>query len=301
MRLSVVGLVVLAAACGGKKEADKEASGAGTGSALASGHGTGTGAVAAVVIDAAPAPPPDAAPLVDLPPLVIGELDEATIKKSINLNNAGYAAHKKQDWATAEAKYTEAVRADPGNTRARFNLACVYSSSDQADKAFFVLGQFKQPNCRACDAVLLKAKVDREWKARLDDPRFVALQEGITGEPTDTEKVTRMLIKALKTGKTDGMEPYIHPRNPIKVTELVWGPDQPKPEYIYGWTGFVKEVGKGNKELDLLDIECNRDGSCCTSAPGERGDSTDTVDDVCFEGGGDVLFVSSFTYDFGPI
>lgn len=186
----VVMALLLCGACGGSKDEDKkEPPGTGTGT----GTGTMTGPGPAVAtVDAAPVALPDAAPapppLVDLPPLVISDADEATIKKGINLNNAGYVFHKDKKWAEAEAKYTEAVRADPGNTRARFNLACVYSSSGQTDKAFYVLGQFKQPGCRACDAVLLKAKVDREWKAHLKDPRFLALQEGITAEPTDIKK-----------------------------------------------------------------------------------------------------------------
>lgn len=294
------GLVVLVCvACGGSKESKEQANEQakpveGSGSAAAS------GTAVAVAVDAAPAvpvAPPDAAPLVDLPPLVVGEADEETIKKSVNLNNAGYVAHKKQDWPTAEAKYTEAVRADPGNLRARFNLACVYSSSDQADKAFFVLAQFKQADCRACDAVLLKAKADREWQARLQDPRFVVLQDGLAPTPTDLKQATRALQKALRAKKPDGLEPYIHPRNPIKVTEVAYG-EEVKPEYFYGWPGLVRLLGTMITKLELNDIRsCAK--SCCTT--GERGDSSFVVDKVCFEGGGDVLFVSSIEFDSGPI
>src|SRR6185503_5523640 len=122
----VVLLLLVVVACGGKKEEPKpekkqeQKQGSGTGTQVGPGPVIVDAAPVAVV-DAAPAAAP---PLVDLPPLVIADADEDTIKNSVNLNNAGYAAHKKKDWPTAEAKYTEAVRADPGNLRARFNLAC---------------------------------------------------------------------------------------------------------------------------------------------------------------------------------
>ena len=306
-------VAVLVGGCGGKKE-DTEASGiggtgsaggsgsaSGSGSVVASGSASGSGSAAASgsASGGAGVAAADASPLGDLPPLSLAEADEETIKKSVDLNNVGYAAHKKKDWPAAEAGYIDAVKADPGNLRARFNLACVYSSSDQADKAFAVLSQFKVPDCRACDAVLLKAKTDHEWKARLTDPRFVALQDGITAETTDLKQATKALIKAARKGKVDGLEPYIHPRNPIKITSIAWGPqDNAAPTYVYGWPGFVAHIGKGNGDIDELDITCTK--TCCSSH-GQRGDSSDVVEKVCFEGGGDVVFVSSIEYDFGPI
>jgi hypothetical protein len=290
MRALVIGFV-LCAACGGNKEEPGASTGTGT--------GTGTGsAVAAVPVDAAPSPP-DAAPLLgDLPPLVITEADDATIEASAALNNAGYAAHKKKDWAVAAAKYTEAVKRDPGNLRARYNLACVYSSSDQADKAFALLAQFRRPDCRACDAVLVKAQDDHEWAARTRDPRFLAIVDGLAPEPTDIKKVTKQLIAALRTGKTEGLEPYVHPRHPIKSTVFYYSDEEPKPELHYGWTGFVKMVGKGDREIEDNGVRsCAR--NCCET--GDRGDSSYVVDKVCFSGAGKVLFISEIEYDPGPI
>lgn len=107
-----------------------------------------------------------------------------------------------------------------------------------------------------------------------------------------------MLIKALRSGKADGLEPYVHPRNPIKATVFYYSDEQPKPEYLYGWQGFLKEVGKYGKELEDNGVgECEK--NCCST--GQRGDSSFVVDKVCFEGGGDVLFISSIEYDPGPI
>ncbi|KAB2893233.1 MAG: tetratricopeptide repeat protein [Kofleriaceae bacterium] len=249
-------------------------------------------------MDAPPAPADAPSLLGDLPPLLLAEVDEATIKSSVALNNAGYAAHKKKDWATAEAKYREAVKADPGNLRARYNLACVYSSSDQAERAFAVLEQFKRPDCRACDAVLVKAKEDREWAARTQDPRFLAIVDGLTPAKTDMKQVTKLLITALRTGKTDGLEPYVHPRHPIAHSVLAYSPDQPPPDRYYGWSGFLKLVGKGDRSIEDNGVRSCTD-SCCHT--GGRGDSSYVVDKVCFSGTGDVLFISEIELDPGPI
>ena len=106
------------------------------------------------------------------------------------------------------------------------------------------------------------------------------------------------MIKALKSGKAEGLEPYIHPRNPIKVTVASYEPGGDKSVYRYGWAGFMEEVQPRHKTLSILDLGCN--DRCCVSS-GPRGDMTDAIDEVCFDGSGDVLFVSSFTYAWGDI
>lgn len=170
--------VVVVVACS-KKESPSP-------SATPTAAGSGSAAAAPVAIDAAAAAAPiDASLLGDLPALVVGDADKATIEASVKLNTAGYELHKKKQWTGAADKYREAVTADPGNLLARYNLASVYASSGEADKALAALAQFKVPDCRACAGILLHAATDSEWKALHADSRFKAIVGDVAVEPFD--------------------------------------------------------------------------------------------------------------------
>lgn len=287
---NVLLVALLLVACDGKKDAEPAA-------APASAPDPVPGKLDAappVIVDAAAVD----ALLAHLPALDVTAVDRATIEKSVALNAAGYAAHKKKDWPTAIAKYTDAVVADPGNLVARYNLACVYVSSGKVDEGFELLAQFDRPDCRACGATLLHAKNDGEWKPVAADPRFTALVGDVTVAPVKLKDVANQVIAALRTGKPDGLEPYIHPRGPVKVNTLVYGPDQDPPVLHYGWNGFVELVGKGDKQLDDSDIaDCNK--RCCRT--GSRGDSSYVVDEICFTDRGGVPFLASIQLDPGSI
>jgi hypothetical protein len=253
-------------------------------------------------IDAAPPAVVDAAPvdalLAHLPALEVRDVARAAVEQSVALNTAGYAAHRKKDWPTAIARYTEAVLADPGNLVARYNLACVYVSSGEVDEGFELLAQFDRPDCRACAATLLHAKRDGEWKPVAADPRFTALVGDVTVAPVKLKEVAQQVIAALRSGKPDGLEPYVHPRGPVKVSTLVYGPDQDPPVLHHGWSGFVELVGKGDKDLeDSRIVECDK--RCCRT--GSRGDSSYVVDEICFTDRGGVPFLASIQLDPGSI
>src|SRR5207253_3445607 len=118
----------------------------GAGSAAA---GSAKPAVVVVAADAT-APPADASVLGELPAFTLDlPANRADIEAAEKLNNEGYAFHVKKDWANAFAKYGDALKQDPGNLLARYNLASAYHSSGDDVKALALLAQFKQPSCRA--------------------------------------------------------------------------------------------------------------------------------------------------------
>jgi hypothetical protein len=260
---------------------------------------------------APPAPPPakpapvdaaviDAAARADLPPLDLAEVDAKNMTQSIDKNTAGYKQHAAKHYPEAAAAYTEAIKLDPGNLLARYNLASVYSSTNEDDKALALLAQLERSDCRACTGILVHAKTDGEWKHLAKDPRFTAIVDGATADKVDLKKVSQMVIDAVtKGGKLDGLRPYVHPRGPIKVAMLFYGPPEqaPPPDLLYGWTQFAAWAKPIKRLTDAGELNC--DGTCCKAGP--HGDSSFVVGRVCFGGVGGVLFVTEIGLDPGPL
>lgn len=113
-----------------------------------------------------------------------------------------------------------------------------------------------------------------------------------------TKKVAKQVVASVRSGDPTGLERYVHPRTPVKVTSEAYRPDEvTAPELYYGWAAFAAWV-KDKKQVDELDIgRC--DAKCCYH--GERGAESDVVDKVCFGGPGGVSFLTQIHLDYGPI
>jgi len=285
-------VAVVAIGCGSKESSSTSGG---------SGGGSGSGSATTVAADAKPIAVDAAAvasPLGDLPALSLADVDKAAIEASFKLNNEGYQLHKQKKFDDAAAKYRDAVKSDPANLLARYNLASAWLSAGKTDQALAVLAQFEHEDCRACTGILVHAKSDAEWKSVWTDPRFKAATDAAVADKVDRKKVMKLVIEAFKSGKTDGLEPYIHPRSPIKMTEFIYAPpdQQPKPELVYGWSAFKAYVAKPMKLEDAGVARC--DARCCYA--GQRGDSSDVVEHVCFGGPGGVSFVTEIGIEYGP-
>jgi len=283
----VVGVV----ACdSGKKSPATSAGSAAPGSGV-----TAAVADAAVVVIPIDAPPQPG----DVPALALADADAAVIEASSKLNTAGFGFHGKKQYTEAIAKYREALAADPGNLLARYNLASVFALRGDTKTALELLAQFKRPDCRACAGILLHAAKDRDWKALHADPTFKDITGGITVEKMNMKKVFKQVIAAVRTGKPDGLEPFVHPRSPIDISEASYGQGDGKIATLHGWkafTGWLKPTKLDSPNDDEY-TEC--DAKCCHW--GQRGDSSNVIDSVCFAGPGGVLFISSIFFDGGAI
>ena len=80
-----------------------------------------------------------------------------------------------------------------------------------------------------------------------------------------------------------------------RPSQAFWHRRQPVPS-------FRKTVTDSSIEIET-DLPKNGVASCTKTCckTGQRGDSSDVVDEVCFEGPGGVLFLKSIEMDYGPI
>ena len=242
---------------------------------------------AAVTLDAAA---PD--PVSDVPKLDLAPVADATIEASSKLNTAGYKLHKKKDFAGAAAKYREALGVDAGNVLARYNLASAWVSAGEPDKALAVLAHFKRPDCRACTGMLLHARADQEWAPLHADPRFLAIVDGAVADAFDLPAQATAFEEAIRTGKVDGLEAFVHPRSPIQW--VAGPPEDPDSEGVvtrlHGWPAFQAWATKPKDYEKPKKLTCKK--SCCETSFGGLGDSSRYIEELCFEGRGGVLFLS---------
>ncbi len=140
-------------------------------------------------------PPPDAAEPPPPPPVVaptaptatadgLPVLDAATraalAKRPTNaeklearrLNGDGVKLHKKRDYAGAIRLYLDALAAEPQSTLARYNLACAYALTGDAERAIHALLVHRELGHKA---KLEDARVDEDFAGLRDDVRFRTL------------------------------------------------------------------------------------------------------------------------------
>lgn len=297
MRFAVLVLVISAACSKGSQTSANTGSGSAGGSA----------APVVVATADATAAPADASLLGDLPAFTL-ELpaNRADIDAAEKLNNEGYAAHKKKDWATAIATYGEALKKDAGHMLARYNLASAYHSSGDDVRALLVLAQFKQPRCRACDAILLHSKTDSEWKGLAGNAEYNAIVGGVApAEKADLVKLTAKVATALGMKKLDEILPYIHPHAAVRWREWTYDERETHPtfETFYGVAEFQTFVdGLPKKYFDNgARPACEKKGftTCC---PGEtRGDTGYSMGSACFSMIGGIPFINEIQLDPGSI
>lgn len=70
-----------------------------------------------------------------------GRDEELTTSRAIALKKAGITKYKDYDYEGAIGDFTKSLQLSPNDVAVHFNLACAYSLTEQAEKAFHHLGQ----------------------------------------------------------------------------------------------------------------------------------------------------------------
>ncbi|MBT8496020.1 MAG: tetratricopeptide repeat protein, partial [Deltaproteobacteria bacterium] len=122
---------------------------------------------------AADASVPEGPDLSDFPPLTQQAFDAERVPAAKKLNRAALKEHRAGRFDQAIAGYKEALRADPGHTLARYNLASAAVSAGKVDYGLAVLTQLAELGCAPCLSHLRHARGDQEWSQLWADPRFL--------------------------------------------------------------------------------------------------------------------------------
>lgn len=108
----------------------------------------------------------------DIPKLSLAPPSKAKVSEGKQKNIAALTLHRAKKYDAAVAGYIEALRSDPSNTIARYNLASVLATKGDTKRALEVLAQFQVAACDYCLQRLRDAQADKEWQPLWADARF---------------------------------------------------------------------------------------------------------------------------------
>lgn len=286
MLVAVVVVAAVAAGCGKKK--DKPAPSVSPGAT----SGSGAGASAS----------PVAGGETPLPTIDLSPVKAARTREARKLNSAGLELHRAKDYSAAKAKFSAAVRSDPGYIIARYNLACAHNLAGEGDRALSLLGEIKAAGCPTCLGRLVRAREDADWTSQWNTPAFDALTKDVVIEQGKLRDLAKTFAATLAAAGPDlaKLDPLLDERRRVKV---LWScgtcDEESKPEQLEGaaavksWLGQHLSMGIMNQPDK---ITCGKD--CCSFdfEASEIGDFMPVLHEVCFStDSGDVRTVSSFT------
>jgi len=108
----------------------------------------------------------------DIPELSVAPPGKAQVADGKKKNIAALTLHRAKKYDAAVAGYIGALKADPSNTIARYNLASVLVTKGDTKRALEVLAQFQVAACDFCIQRLRDAQADTEWKPLWADAKF---------------------------------------------------------------------------------------------------------------------------------
>ncbi len=152
-----------------------------------------------------------------LPPVAASPPSPAARRASDAQNSAGYALSKAGDHAGAAARYRQAVRLDPSNVVARYNLGCALNRLGKAEAARARLAELKAAGCPTCVGRLARARTDPDWESQWADPAFRDLTGDATVAPADPATVARAVEASFLKQQSSALTPWLPRRRPVRV------------------------------------------------------------------------------------
>lgn len=152
-----------------------------------------------------------------LPPVAAAPPAPAARRASDAQNSAGFALSKAGDHAGAAARYRQAVRLDPSNVVARYNLGCALNRLGKAEAARARLAELKAAGCPTCVGRLARARTDPDWESQWADPAFRALTGDATVAPADPATVARAVEASFLKQQSSALTPWLPRRRPVRV------------------------------------------------------------------------------------
>jgi transposase InsO family protein len=220
-----------------------------------------------------------------LPPISLDTPTRRARKASDRANSKALVALHKGDRSAALAGFDRAVRADPGNLMARYNLACVWALGGQHAAALAELAALKKAGCPACVGRVVRAAKDKDWKALHTSPAFKALSAGTAPPSTTAETVAKALDAAL-AGRGGALEPLLHHRDQVILIHqhsISGDGDErvlSRPEFKAWVAEIVKPTAAGRPTFNGFEaMKCA--GRCCTSQRSGILHNNLYLDEVC--------------------
>jgi hypothetical protein len=210
------------------------------------------------------APAPNA---LDLPAIDLKPIAPKKTKSARAMNLEGMKRLNAKDPGGAASKFEAAVRADPGLTVARYNLACAYNLAGDSVRALAILKQFKDAGCPACLGDLVHARDDHDLQSLWSDPGFKTLTDGVTIETGAVPKLAADLERAWRSKKLDSAASMFDPRREVKIGSSGIGCDDSgqgctSTTTATGPAAVIAELQKRDSTMAKLDgVFCS--GGCC--------------------------------------
>lgn len=179
-----------------------------------------------------------------LPPFDLTSVDLDVMTQSTDLDTEAGKALKRKEYAKAVEQYVEALKVDPGNRGARYNLARALVLNGQHDAGLGVLDQFYQAQgCYPCEALLYKASRDRDFAAIQSRPEFKERTENAGKRLLTIEYAAKVVLAWLEKPQLDNLTPLADSRTFMVLEQKGVGFKQ-----FRGAKAFIEYVVDNEKE-----------------------------------------------------
>ena len=124
-------------------------------------------------------------------PFSLATVDKRSKSGARKLNAAGLKLYSSKDYRGAIVRYTAALRLDPSNLLARYNLSCAYNLVGEPEKGLALLDEFRRADCPGCRGRLTRAAEDADWHSMWAHPLFVEIVGVSVNASDDTSDKAR--------------------------------------------------------------------------------------------------------------
>ncbi len=114
----------------------------------------------------------------NIPALERSAVAQPRLMASKTLDNEGDTQAKAGHWQAAQTLYERALRSDPGNVSARYNLARTLAATDATRDAIDLLCELRRADCKLCAERLGAALAEPAFRPIAGDVKFVECTKG---------------------------------------------------------------------------------------------------------------------------
>lgn len=229
-----------------------------------------------------------------MPPISLQPSTQEQVTRATKINSAALKRHNAGDYRAAVDGFREAVKVNPGNITARYNLACAYSRVGDGDSALAILHDLKTNGCTTCLTRIGNALTEVDFQPLRDRAEFVAIVGTASTDPV-SEEIARKFADALRTGKVGSIAMFLD-SHPIRIRGKsgVCDTDECSPTVTElkgadALSRWLTANVKARKEREasgfgglLIPPNLACQGECCVFSGGEGGsDGTDQLNKVC--------------------
>jgi hypothetical protein len=252
---------------------DQQRSGAVANATPASSAGPPSAGSAAATTATTPVAPSAAAsglPVVqlvaELPAVARNKIPPATLRASKEAEDAGERAYKAQDFTGSIPDFALAIRVDPGNLHARYELSRSLVKLGDTARALELLSGLRDFGCPLCAERVLAARNDDAFAPLRDDPRYLELSRGLDAKLFKLKPAGQRIMNWLMGSAlgTFAAEPLLDPRALVVIEDHSAGAKQ-KFRQVFGGDELRHSLG-AQYPKGIYPGELDRcSAGCCTT------------------------------------